>query len=269
MRQRLCLRRCPRFTLRGLLCVITIICVWASLNANRAHHQREAVNAVIQLGGEVTYDFDSLAESDGFVRSWMRRIAFYCFCEPVVQVDLSFCDVEDSNLSCFENPPQLKALRLGGNARLSGRGLRYIQGLDGIELLSLTGTGITDRDIHQIVSLRNVRELELSNTTIGDRGVSLLRQLPNIEKLELCATGITDDALQSVRDMSQLAELVVVDTRVTDVGLRELEGMQSLRKLHLAGFVYRRGKIALLRCGVSAEGAADFERKVPWCEVQY
>jgi hypothetical protein len=199
----------------------------------------------------------------------MRRIAFYCFCEPVIEVDLSYCDVSDSDLSCLEKLPHLRALRLGGNARLRGSGLQYIRGLDGIELLWLGRTGINDRATHHILSLRNLRELELSHTSVGDRDVSLLKHLTNIETLYLCMTNVTDDVLQSIRGLPNLAKLSVVGTGVTDVGLRKLEGMQSLRKLQLGGLVSQRGGVAWLRCRVTAEGVAKFERKVPWCEVQY
>ena len=267
-----CDRRCSRFTLRGLLCGVTLICILASLNANRAHHQRRAVNAVIQLGGEVTYDFDSLAESDGVVQSWTRRILFYSFCEPVVEVNLTasdVCDVTDSDLSCLKNLPDLKKLHLVGNRGLNGSGLRHVRGLHRLESLNLGMTGINDDAVRHIPSMKNLRELCLFDTTIGDDSANVLKELESIERLELCFTRITDATLESIKELPRLVELDVVGTRVTDVGLKELEGMQSLRKLHLGGNVVRRGEIAWVTCRVTAEGAADFERKVPWCKVRY
>lgn len=224
------------------------------------------MNTITRLGGKITYARDS--QSHGLGLSPVRLLLFYCFCEPIVEVDLAFCDVTDSDLACLEKLPDLRVLVLYDNTRITGSGLRHIRGLDEIELLDLGRTGIDDSEVCYILSLNNLRELRLSGTAIGYRGVSLLSQLTNIERLNLCEASITDGALESVRELPQLAKLVVSGTRVTDEGLKELEGMQSLRKLHLSGCVFR-GQPEWITCRVTPEGVAEFERKTPWCEVEY
>jgi hypothetical protein len=242
--------------------------VWASLNANRAHKQRRAVATITQLGGRVTYGFDSLAEGEGVLRAWVRRVGYYSFCEPVVEVNLTNCDVIDSDLTCLQDLPDLGTLQLNANRRVDGSGLWHVRGLHRIRTLQVQQTGLNDNAVRHILSLKNLRELYVYGTMIGDDGVSLLSELTSLERLDLARTRITDNALKSVRQLPRLAELWVAGTRVTDGGLCQLEGMQSLRTLALGGLDWGSGaKPVWVGCQVTAEGVADFERKTPWCKV--
>jgi hypothetical protein len=47
-------RRRFQFSLRTLLIVFTVCAAWLAWHANRAHRQRTAVNAVIELGQSLT-----------------------------------------------------------------------------------------------------------------------------------------------------------------------------------------------------------------------
>src|SRR5258708_658317 len=46
-------RRWAQFSLASMFVVVTVLCVWLSVVANRAHRQRDAVAAIEAVGGEV------------------------------------------------------------------------------------------------------------------------------------------------------------------------------------------------------------------------
>ena len=50
-------RRWFRFSLRMLLVVVTVLCVWLAIKVNAARRQKEAVAAILSAGGTVNYDY--------------------------------------------------------------------------------------------------------------------------------------------------------------------------------------------------------------------
>src|SRR5262245_10359599 len=46
-----------RFSLRTMLVLITALCIWLGFQVNAARRQREAVAAILKVGGSVKYDF--------------------------------------------------------------------------------------------------------------------------------------------------------------------------------------------------------------------
>ncbi len=55
-------RRFFRYSLRTLMLVVTVFCVWMGITANQARDQKQAVEVVLGLGGTVLYEH----EIDGF-----------------------------------------------------------------------------------------------------------------------------------------------------------------------------------------------------------
>ncbi len=50
-------RRWLTFSLRGLLVVLTVVCLWLGRQVERARKQREAVDAIQAVGGTIEYDW--------------------------------------------------------------------------------------------------------------------------------------------------------------------------------------------------------------------
>ena len=50
-------RRWLRFSLRTLLVVMTVLCVWLGFKVNAARRQKEAVEAILKAGGEIFFDY--------------------------------------------------------------------------------------------------------------------------------------------------------------------------------------------------------------------
>ena len=51
-------RRYRQFSLHTFLVVLTLVCVWFGWQVNRANQRRQAVDWVLQMGGEVQYDYE-------------------------------------------------------------------------------------------------------------------------------------------------------------------------------------------------------------------
>ena len=102
--------------------------------------------------------------------------------------------------------------------------------LTGLEILSLSGSGITDAGLECLRPLRSLKALELTQFSIGTRGLAVLKDLPALEHLEL-AVGVTDAGLKEVAQASSLRWLNLVHGRFWGPGLAELARLPRLERL--------------------------------------
>jgi hypothetical protein len=85
-------RRFLRFSIRTLLIVLTICCVWLGWKVSRTENQREAVAWVHEMSGSVMYDYEFV---DGSIvrdakppgSEWLRKQLGHHFFDDVVRVD--------------------------------------------------------------------------------------------------------------------------------------------------------------------------------------
>lgn len=105
-----------------------------------------------------------------------------------------------------------------------------ISRLTGLEILSLSGTGITDAGLECLRPLRSLKALELTQSSIGTRGLAVLKELPALEHLEL-AVGVTDAGMKEVARASSLRWLNLVHGRFWGPGLTELAKLPRLERL--------------------------------------
>ena len=49
-------RRWLQFSLRTLMVVVTVFCIWMGITAKRARLQKQAVEAVLEAGGRIIYE---------------------------------------------------------------------------------------------------------------------------------------------------------------------------------------------------------------------
>src|SRR5262245_47882876 len=129
------MKRWLRFSLRTMLLLITVLCIWLGFQVNAARRQREAVAAILDAGGTVYYDYQVISRGVGLPRygfdlsrtppgpEWLRKyIGGDYFCTAIV-VDLHRPNIANGDLD-----------QLG----------QQITKLTKLRILSLNGTGISD-----------------------------------------------------------------------------------------------------------------------------
>ena len=112
--------------------------------------------------------------------------------------------------------------------------LEPIRHLAGLRILSLIGTGVTDKGLEHLRSLRSLRALELMESSITSRGLAVLRDLHALEYLDLRA-GVTDAGLRHVGQHPNLRWLRIRTGRIWGPGLAELANMPHLERLCIWG----------------------------------
>lgn len=276
-----------RFSLRTLLVVVTVFGVWLGVKVGQARRQKEAVEALLQLGATVRYahqrndanptEFDS--DKDLGVPGWLRRmagdhffqtVALIQFSGPVTDKELVHLaalahveclhfgqesyeeiDVTDAGLGHLPRPDRLTHLA-AANTRIGDAFLKRLTGATGLEVLHLSGTRVTDEGLRALPPLPKLKYLGLSYTSVSDAGLAAaLKDVSSLEILWLEGTQITDAILALLKDAKRLVHLSLDGTRVTDAGLKYLSALPALLD------------VSIERTAVTAEGLAALKQATP------
>lgn len=115
--------------------------------------------------------------------------------------------------------------------------LEPIQRLTGLQMLTLEGTGVTDKGMERLRALRSLKALLLvGERSVGSAGLAVLKDLPALEYLDLY-TGVTDAGLKEVAQADSLRWLQIRTGGFWGPGLAELARMSRLERLCLWGDV--------------------------------
>ena len=224
----------PRITLRLLLALVTLFCIWLAIHVQRARRQQAAVRFHELHSSTVYYDYMQVTEQHwktvGYyvglnlrmdtrrtssVPGWLLGPLGRDFFHDVVEVHVGDCDQ-----------------------------LRDLADLPGLTTLTTTGNGINDDDIEHVARLRHVRRLVIPG------GVR------NIYSLEP-TSGLTDRSLELVARMPRLESLEIAGT-FSAAGIAALAESRSLREITIKGcdqsvtgqaaeLLRRRGRVQSLR----------------------
>jgi hypothetical protein len=226
----LCLRLRFQFSFRSLLVFMVAVSVplgWFGWEMQKARGQRQAVAAIVGLGGVVWYDYEE--GEDGYpvdreptTPRWLRKLfgdSFFC---DVVKVDCDGTECDDDDVRQLKEVTNLRELYLGGT-QITDQGIEHLNGMTKLEDLSFAGTQITDNGLENVTEMATLKWLSLQGTEVTDDGLTRLKGMTNLEGLVLHDTQITDDSLAHLEGMTKLEILWLGGTQVTDEGVRKLQ----------------------------------------------
>lgn len=146
-----------------------------------------------------------------------------------------------------EDLADLVKLDLIGDTELDDEGLSHIARLYGIQRLSLSNDGITDKGIQHLKDLTNLRSIFMTCTKISDEGLKTLSCLAELELLNLFGNHVTDAGIAHLSRLKNLRELSLDFTDIGDACLKHLEGIKGLEKLSLKSTKVTRAGIGALQ----------------------
>jgi len=172
-------RRWFQFSLRTLL-VFMLVCGaglgWLAWKMQRATRQRETVEAIVDVGGRVFYDYQ--LDEGGAVIPGAQPTA-----------------------------PLLLRKSLGGDffcnvtiVHLGGKRVTDLKGLIDLQELYLDDAQVTDAGLVHLKGLANLEELRLDDTNVTDAGLEHLEGLTSLKGLYLYETKVTDDGVKKLQD---------------------------------------------------------------------
>jgi len=223
----------PRYSLRTLFVLITVVCVVLGLWMHRVVRQRTAVRRFYELTANRPSDHGEQLVTMGY------RYRGDTHSKPIVE-------------------EWLHPLR-----DLIGE-----EAFGEITLVQLINTPATNDDLRFLADVPTVEEVALHGTQVTDEGLRHLQACPHLRSLGLNGTSITDQGLAYLPALSELDSLSLDYTKVTDAGLVHLEKLPKLKELWLHGTAvtdagYRRLQAALPQCRIQADVPAYHEQYRP------
>jgi Leucine-rich repeat (LRR) protein len=220
-----------QYSLRTLLLAVLLASIgmsWVAVRMQRARREREAVAAIVKLGGRVWYDYqlqqqdwDPSPGTDPPGPVWLRNLLGENVFASVVGVDLYGSPIRDADLGHLKGLTQLKFLGLN-RTNVSDAGIERLRGLTQLKALSLWGTQVTDAGLVHLKGLTQLQLLDLGMTRVTDAGLEHLKGQAKLRTFYLPCTQVTDAGLEHLKGMKQLRLLDSSRTKVTDEGVKRL-----------------------------------------------
>jgi hypothetical protein len=235
-------RRWLSFSLRGLMIVVTILCVWLGWWVNSAVEQRAAVEAIHRVDehANLWYDNENLDSNAGMMAGWggvMKRSSSWApdFIEQRLGKDF------------FHN---VKSVAFGQGLRDAARTAREVDLFRKVSRLARLDQlvpyfPVSDADVAHLSGLPRLTRLDLAVACpeLSDAALDSISRMQSLESLTIASAPITDAGLAHLGRMTQLKSLVLgnVDphsasqnkAQITDAGLAHLAALINLSELEL------------------------------------
>jgi uncharacterized protein YjbI with pentapeptide repeats len=234
-------RQWLRLSMRGLLVLVLVIGTGMGWIVRQARIQREAVEAIDNLGepAHASYDSDPQSGSPGKrLPGWKKRIAEYIGIDYVDHVAVVTLKSNGKELDWQQAVNRLGDLRQVRLMNLMGRHvnddvLSQLEGMNGLELLMLQYTGVSDAGLAHVQNLTNLKTVYISGTGTSDACLAHLKGLTKLSDLSLHGKRVSDAGLVHLRGLANLSELSLSGIKVSDAGLTHLKGLTRLSRLDL------------------------------------
>jgi hypothetical protein len=199
-------RRWPRFSLKMLFIMMTVVATYFGIGVVRHQREQKAITKIAAAGGTFAYG----------------RSYFY----PFRQV----------HIVAFER-------RTFTDAKLHDV-VPQLQDLSGLTFMQFIRTGITDNGLSDICKLKQLEKLHLWDNKITDAGLPQLKQLTSLTELELRGTLVSDKGLAELQAMIGLRTLTL-SVNPPPVSDLERLGEELLAEQAIPGIVSNAGLISL------------------------
>ena len=259
-----------QFSIRALLVLTVVVALplgWLTEQMKKARIQKEAVTAIGQMEGTVsydwqiyrmataakdgaawrdrvglnweTYDFGNYPGDDPFPNGqlpepeWLRNLMGTDFFAAVISVSIGFPSnirVTNDDLAYLESLTTLQVLMIDSE-KVTDAGLIHLNGLTQLRELYVSGRRVTDDGLKQLRHLTRLHYLCISETAVTGVGMEYLTGLPELRALHLDNSHVTDLGLKRISELTTLWKLDIGNNPITDTGLVYVGRLPQLRWL--------------------------------------
>jgi hypothetical protein len=195
-----------RYSLRGLLVAVTLLCFlvgWFAIRLRQAERQATAVKSL--QAGHIVVGYDYMLDEQGEYTGspdppagFFRELFGHDFFSSVVRVEYSAGQMPECGLAPLADVRGLRQLSLRGVT--VGDADVDMNDLSGLESLDVAFTNISDQTVRHMTTLDRLSSLDLSGTVISDAGLKGLKYCRRLRELFLQDTFVSEQAVQSLRD---------------------------------------------------------------------
>lgn len=197
-----------RFSLRSLVLLLTIACIWLAVVFNQCRRQRRAVEAIVNAGGQVTFDYQERKGEEATPPgpTWLRSILGEELFRTPVEVRIKGEGIDDAFLA------------------------EHLPGVSSVRRLSIRSDLVTDKAMSDIAGLEKLNWLHIVSGQITDKGLASLPNFDECELFVLVCPRVTDAGMTHVAALRKVDTLVLNCKPLTPDGIRRLKGLNGVRE---------------------------------------
>lgn len=235
-------RRWLSFSLRGMLVLITILCVflgWIGPKWMEMKREEAAARKIQEAGGWVIYDYhkehDSTTSDEQPVPHG-HYVLRYLFGEHIFSrvVEIFFRDEGSPNRVAaeFTKLKQLNHLAFLGRDILTDESIDHLIHVRNLATVRFFCASISPEQLKTLSQVETIEHLSLDGKTGTDFHLAQLPYFNNLKSLRLDSRFATDIGMQSIGNTESLEELELYGIpNVTDQGVSALTGLRHLKKV--------------------------------------
>lgn len=222
-----------RFTIRTILVLMTGLAVFLAHRTHIARREAPALKLVREHGCTPLYRHDIFGNLPSFAPNVVREtigienfgsVVRLNFAEGQPKSDDAFAMlgrlpnvtvlnsdgalISNSGLAPIASLSQLTCLRLNNAKNISDDGVKHLAELKDLNMLNLSGTGVTDLGLAHLQGLTKLQSLNLENTVVTDEGIKQLDCLGQLEYLQLQNTAVTLGAINEFKSKHPDCQIV-------------------------------------------------------------
>jgi hypothetical protein len=207
------IRRWFQFGMGTLFVLVTAMALLFAMIVP-AWRQRHAVAEIVELGGRVSYEYQSVGAKAPLAPAWLRDWLGKDYFQSVHGVSLFGRE--------FKNPDKVAAA------------LEQIASMPGVKSLAVAGAGLQEAHLARIGQLHALTDLAISGKVTDDLLAQMAITTP-LKSLVISGT-FTDAGLAHVLPLRQLNRLIL-DGQISGAGVASLKSLKSLDDLSLYGTI--------------------------------
>lgn len=234
--------RGPRFRLRTLLIIITLLCVILmpmSLHFYRLRVQKQAVARLQSNGVHLKYRIDGNEVASYRLKitrrpeNWIEKQWGVEYAYPIIAVT-----AQNHSRSIPSSIAQ------------------DVAQLHDLESIEISGVKLKNADVESFAKFRRLKSLSLSESVLDDGPLNLLDGL-KLSALNLRRTHVSDRSIRGLQNMQSLTYLNLDRTKISDASVLMICQLKNLKTLYIG------------HSKVTKEGALRIVRALPNCEVRW
>jgi len=235
-----------RYTLRALVVVITIFCLWAGFEANRAYKERVAAQVLVRRGAGLAYwnvlDGELLGKYFGgnvrAIPSPYRIVLSELFGGRLVAGVSLHGEVDEEVVSAILRLAAMRSLSVELSSKWegmskaelelrrhtvpAGRLTRVLAKQRSLKIFEVHGVLLAEEDWRAIGGANGLASIHLEETNPSETALRDILLLPHLETLRLETCHVTGSELSSAMPSDSLKELQCIDCPLGDAFIETL-----------------------------------------------
>jgi hypothetical protein len=192
----------PRFRLRTLLVLLTLLACWLGYQVWRWNEHDKAIAELRSFGASLSFLKERSAPK------WLTAIFGEKRFRRLTDVNLHRMPATDEHLRMISQFPHLETV-VNNGSKVTDAGLKYLSGMSKLWWLEMEWINIGDEGLADLKDLPSLKTLRLTDSRVSNEGVKqALARFKNLQEIWIDRTRVTPQEAKSIREAWPTVQVV-------------------------------------------------------------